>query len=213
MRCFTALTVDTACYSVDHRVFTAARHILPAAFASTRPSSPHCCLAYIASRIRLYKTVEVFIAASHILPTAFASTRSSRSLLLRGIYCQLHSPLQDHLDLHRSQALAASFSQLSSASVNYRNFSSIEHPMLLISAYLSERKEFVKRESLCWNCLGRHSVQAFRSERRCFTCKGKLHTLLHTQQVNKRLIRQKTKIPLVRVFLRTRIKALLLRLS
>ena len=46
------------------------------------------------------------------------------------------------------------------------------------SKALPERKDFVKKESLCQNCLGKHSFQSCRSDRRCFICKGKHHTSL-----------------------------------
>ena len=47
------------------------------------------------------------------------------------------------------------------------------------SKSLSEKRDFVNRESLCFNCLRKHSVQACRSPRRFIICKGKHHTTLH----------------------------------
>ena len=52
---------------------------------------------------------------------------------------------------------------------------------LFKSKPIQERRDLVKQSNLFFNCLGRHRIQACKSDRRCFTCKGKHHTLLHDQ--------------------------------
>lgn len=56
----------------------------------------------------------------------------------------------------------------------------------------NDRKDIIKKYSLCLNCLGRHSVNACKSTKTCSRCSGKHHTLVHdaceqaeiNQQVN-----------------------------
>ncbi|XP_051171027.1 uncharacterized protein LOC127287917 [Leptopilina boulardi] len=43
----------------------------------------------------------------------------------------------------------------------------------------TERRQFVIKERLCFNCLGPHSASACRSEKRCQECEGKHHTMIH----------------------------------
>ncbi|XP_043469591.1 uncharacterized protein LOC122503199 [Leptopilina heterotoma] len=45
-----------------------------------------------------------------------------------------------------------------------------------------ERREFVKTQRLCFNCLGRHSAHACQSSKRCRECNGKHHTMIHTPE-------------------------------
>ena len=46
---------------------------------------------------------------------------------------------------------------------------------------VSQRREHVKSNNLCWNCLRTgHSAGNCRSDYRCRTCEGKHHTLVHT---------------------------------
>ncbi|XP_051155785.1 uncharacterized protein LOC127278229 [Leptopilina boulardi] len=42
-----------------------------------------------------------------------------------------------------------------------------------------ERREFVKTQRLCYNCLGKHSAHACQSDKRCRECNGKHHTMIH----------------------------------
>lgn len=42
-----------------------------------------------------------------------------------------------------------------------------------------DRRIIVKENRLCYNCLGRHSVNSCKSTQKCKTCGGKHHTMLH----------------------------------
>ncbi|XP_051169409.1 uncharacterized protein LOC127288606 [Leptopilina boulardi] len=42
-----------------------------------------------------------------------------------------------------------------------------------------DRREFVKTQRLCYNCLGRHSAHSCQSDKRCRECNGKHHTMIH----------------------------------
>ncbi|CAB0040754.1 unnamed protein product [Trichogramma brassicae] len=44
---------------------------------------------------------------------------------------------------------------------------------------LGERKAFVQRNKLCFNCLGRHLMRDCRSNKSCKRCQGRHHSLLH----------------------------------
>lgn len=44
---------------------------------------------------------------------------------------------------------------------------------------LQQRNDLVKKKSLCYCCLGFHKLSDCKSTSRCFTCKGKHHSLLH----------------------------------
>ncbi|XP_011859478.1 PREDICTED: uncharacterized protein LOC105556970 [Vollenhovia emeryi] len=46
----------------------------------------------------------------------------------------------------------------------------------------SERYTVAIQKRLCFNCLGRHSVRACKSQRGCKTCSGRHHTMLHGTQ-------------------------------
>ncbi|XP_011859121.1 PREDICTED: uncharacterized protein LOC105556636 [Vollenhovia emeryi] len=46
----------------------------------------------------------------------------------------------------------------------------------------SERHTVAINKRLCFNCLGRHSVRACKSQRGCKTCSGRHHTMLHGTQ-------------------------------
>ena len=43
----------------------------------------------------------------------------------------------------------------------------------------NERKIFVEKRKLCFNCLGFHPISNCRSDRRCIICNRQHHTLLH----------------------------------
>ena len=58
---------------------------------------------------------------------------------------------------------------------------------LFKSKSLSDKKDFVSRERLCYNCWGKQAVQACRSFRCCLSCKGKHHTLLHSTPHRKQI--------------------------
>ena len=45
---------------------------------------------------------------------------------------------------------------------------------------IPERKELIKSSNLCYNYLGNHNVKNCPSTYRCFLCKAKHHTLVHT---------------------------------
>ena len=45
---------------------------------------------------------------------------------------------------------------------------------------IPERKELIKSSNLCFNCLGKHNVKSCTSTYRCFLCKAKHHTMVHT---------------------------------
>ena len=67
-----------------------------------------------------------------------------------------------------------------------RNSHSIFHCAEFRDKSTSERFAFSKREGLCLNCLGRnHRLGSCPSSKRCSSCKGKHHTLLHFERPNK----------------------------
>ena len=45
---------------------------------------------------------------------------------------------------------------------------------------IPDRKELIKSSNLCFNCLGKHNVKNCTSTYRCFLCKAKHHTMVHT---------------------------------
>ena len=45
---------------------------------------------------------------------------------------------------------------------------------------IPEQKELIKSSNLCFNCLGKHNVKNCTSTYRCFLCKAKHHTMVHT---------------------------------
>ena len=45
---------------------------------------------------------------------------------------------------------------------------------------IPERKELIKSSNLCFNCLGKNNVKNCTSTYRCFLCKAKHHTSVHT---------------------------------
>ena len=45
---------------------------------------------------------------------------------------------------------------------------------------IPERKELIKSSNLCFNCLGKHNIKSCTSTYRCFLCKAKHHTMVHT---------------------------------
>ena len=45
---------------------------------------------------------------------------------------------------------------------------------------IPKRKELIKSSNLCFNCLGKHNVKNCTSTYRCFLCKAKHHTSVHT---------------------------------
>ena len=45
---------------------------------------------------------------------------------------------------------------------------------------IPERKELIKSSNLCFNCLGKHNIKSCTSRYRCFLCKAKHHTIVHT---------------------------------
>ena len=49
-----------------------------------------------------------------------------------------------------------------------------------LSKTIPERKELIKSSNLCFNCLGKHNVKSCTSTYRCFLCKAKHHTMVHT---------------------------------
>ena len=51
------------------------------------------------------------------------------------------------------------------------------------SSSLQERRAMARRNGLCYNCLGKnHDAQKCPSKGVCKTCKGRDHTLLHTEK-------------------------------
>lgn len=44
----------------------------------------------------------------------------------------------------------------------------------------TDRRHFILQQSLCYNCMGKHSVRDCRSLRRCQICRDKHHSLIHT---------------------------------
>uniref|UniRef100_A0A182RZA7 CCHC-type domain-containing protein n=1 Tax=Anopheles funestus TaxID=62324 RepID=A0A182RZA7_ANOFN len=47
----------------------------------------------------------------------------------------------------------------------------------------NDKKDFVKSNKLCWNCLGKGHLSRFcKSKRNCGTCGKKHHTLLHESE-------------------------------
>ncbi|XP_077867313.1 uncharacterized protein LOC144356396 [Saccoglossus kowalevskii] len=71
---------------------------------------------------------------------------------------------------------------------NYQNCAFCEgpHKSLNCTTYnnYKDRIDIVKRNSLCFNCLGKHAVRACRSSFTCRQCQGKHHTSLHTDNSN-----------------------------
>ncbi|XP_051173510.1 uncharacterized protein LOC127289564 [Leptopilina boulardi] len=47
-----------------------------------------------------------------------------------------------------------------------------------------ERQDFVTKNRLCFNCLGRHSAHSCQSDKRCRECNGKHHTMIHVLDSN-----------------------------
>ena len=45
---------------------------------------------------------------------------------------------------------------------------------------MPERKQFLKSSNLCSNCLGKHQIKNCTSSYRCFLCKAKHYTLVHS---------------------------------
>jgi hypothetical protein len=62
------------------------------------------------------------------------------------------------------------------------------HPINRCAAFkgktVSERKAVVIANRLCFNCLGNHAVAKCQSNKNCFTCNARHHTLLHDVSVN-----------------------------
>jgi len=56
-----------------------------------------------------------------------------------------------------------------------------------------QRLDFVRKENLCFNCLGRHRASQCKSKSRCKNCRGKHHTTLcNSPAVNERSTKQDT---------------------
>lgn len=49
---------------------------------------------------------------------------------------------------------------------------------------VKERHNLVSKQSRCFGCLGSHSVKACQSQRSCFKCHKRHHTLLHSDPIN-----------------------------
>lgn len=44
---------------------------------------------------------------------------------------------------------------------------------------IEQRRELIRRYNLCYNCLGRHIIRECLSTKRCQTCAGRHHTMIH----------------------------------
>lgn len=47
---------------------------------------------------------------------------------------------------------------------------------------VSERREFVRTQNLCYNCLGNHKIHSCLSKKVCRSCQGRHHSLLHSEE-------------------------------